>query len=85
MFKLQEANSALVLARNLTHSLSSSEVGSSLEEGTKALEEVKTRGEQALREARFRRSGLVVATVFILLLAVALFLKVRQIQTRPGR
>jgi predicted CXXCH cytochrome family protein len=85
MFKLQEANSALVLARNLTHSLSSSEVGSSLAEGTKALEEVKTRGEQALREARFRRSGLVVATVFILLLAVALFLKVRQIQTRPGR
>jgi predicted CXXCH cytochrome family protein len=83
-FKLQEATTALVRARNLTHSLSPSEVEGSLGEGVKALDEVKARGEEALREAGFRRSGLVIATIFIILLAVALFLKIRDRQRTQG-
>jgi predicted CXXCH cytochrome family protein len=77
LFKLQEATTALVLARNLTHSLSPAEIEGNLGEGVKALVEVESRGQEALREASFRRSGLVIATVFILLLAVALYLKIR--------
>lgn len=84
-FKLQEANTALVLARNLIHSLSPSEIEASLGDGAKALAAVNAQGEDALREAKFRRSGLIVATSFLLLLAIALYLKIRQLQTRPDR
>jgi predicted CXXCH cytochrome family protein len=79
-FKLQDATTALVLARNLSHGLSVPEIEAALGEGDKALAEVKSRGEAALREARFRRSGLIVATVFIMLLAVALWLKIRELK-----
>ncbi len=84
-FTLQEATTALVLARNLTHSLSPEEIEARLREGDKALAEVNARGEEALREAGFRRSGLIVATSFLFLLALALYLKVRQNQARPDR
>jgi predicted CXXCH cytochrome family protein len=79
-FKLQEANTALVEVRNLTHGLSLTQVEAKLAEGGKVVEEVKAMGEAALKEARFRKAGLVVATVFILLLALALFLKIRDLQ-----
>jgi predicted CXXCH cytochrome family protein len=81
-FRLQDATMALVQARNLTHGLSSAEIETSLGEGRTALDEVKTRGQAALREAKFRRSGLVVATVFIVLLAVGLYLKIRDLEKR---
>jgi len=84
-FKLQDATTALVLARNLTHALSPAEIEVSLEEGAKSLADAKTRGEEALREANFRRSGLIIATLFIMLLAAALYLKIRQIQAQPDR
>ena len=82
-FKLQDATTALVLARNLTHGLSLPEIEKSLGEGAKVLEEVKVSGEAALREAKFRRSGLIIATLFILLLALALYLKIRDLQRPP--
>jgi len=85
-YKLQDATTALVLARNLTHGLSPSEIEANLGEGSKVLAEVKVRGEAALREAKFRRSGLIIATLFILLLAGALYLKIRDLNrpsTRP--
>jgi predicted CXXCH cytochrome family protein len=85
LFKLQDASTALVLARNLTHSLSPSEIDKGMGEGVKALAEVKARGEEALREASFRRSGLVIATVFILLLAIALYFKIRNLNRQKSR
>ena len=45
------------------------------------LDEVRGLGEAALREATLRKTGLVVATVFILLLALALFLKIRDLSS----
>ncbi len=78
-FRLQEANTALIEARNLTHGLSFPTIEAKLAEGVKVLDDVRSRGEAALREARFRKAGLVVATVFILLLALALFLKIRDL------
>jgi predicted CXXCH cytochrome family protein len=86
-FKLQDATTALVQARNLTHGLSLPDIEKSVSEGAKALAEVKASGEAALREARFRRSGLIIATLFILLLALALYLKIRDLKGRqklPG-
>jgi predicted CXXCH cytochrome family protein len=83
-FKLQDATTALIQARNLSHGLSLAEIEAGLSDGAKLVAEVRTRGEAALREAKFRRSGLIVATVFILLLAVALYLKIRDFK-KPSR
>ena len=79
-FRLQEANTALIEVRNLTHGLSLPAIGAKLVDGVKVLDDVRARGEAALREAKFRKTGLVVATAFILLLALALYLKIRDLQ-----
>jgi predicted CXXCH cytochrome family protein len=78
-FRLTEVNTALILVRNLTHSLSLVDIEEKIEEAEKALSEVTIAGEAALREAKFRKTGLIIATIFIFLLAIALFLKIRQI------
>jgi len=83
-FRLQEANTALIQVRNLTHALTISKIEAQLEEGQNVLTEVNVRGEAALSEARFRRAGLIVATVFLLLLAAALFLKIRDLRQRSA-
>lgn len=81
-FSLQEANTVLIQVRNLTHALSLSEIESQISDGQKVLDEVKARGQEAIKEAKFRRTGLIIATVFLLLLAAALFLKVRDLRQR---
>ncbi len=83
-FRLQEANTALIEVRNLTHSLSLSGIEAKLTDGGKVLDDVRARGEAALREATFRKTGLVVATGFILLLALALYLKIRDLQRKEA-
>ncbi|MGB7295470.1 MAG: cytochrome c3 family protein [Candidatus Aminicenantales bacterium] len=80
VFKLQDGMTALVFARNLSHSLSPAEIEKELGKGLKTLAEVRVRGEEALQEAKFRRNGLIVATAFIFLLAVALYLKIRDLK-----
>jgi predicted CXXCH cytochrome family protein len=81
-FKLTEANTALIFARNLIHSFSLVEIEEKVEEGEKVTDEVILAGEAALREAKFRKTGLIIATVFIFLLAMALYLKIRQIDKK---
>jgi predicted CXXCH cytochrome family protein len=81
-FRLIEANTALILVRNLTHSFSLVETEEKIEEGEKIVAEVTKAGENALREAKFRKTGLIVATCFIFLLSIALYLKIKQITKR---
>ena len=83
-YRLQDASTALVLARNLIHGMSQEEIEAALSQGDKILTELKASGEAALREARFRRTGLVVATLFIVLLAIALYLKIRDL-VKPAK
>jgi predicted CXXCH cytochrome family protein len=78
-FRLTEANTALIFARNLIHSFSLADIEEKVEEGEKVAHEVIEAGEAALREAKFRKTGLIIATAFIFLLAMALYLKIRQI------
>jgi predicted CXXCH cytochrome family protein len=81
-FRLRDANSALIEARNLIHGLSLPDIEARLDDGDKTLSAVRVMGEAALREARFRKTGLVVATFFLLLLALALYLKIRGLRER---
>ncbi|MEW5900980.1 MAG: cytochrome c3 family protein [Acidobacteriota bacterium] len=85
-FELQEATTSLVSIRNLTHGFSVPEIEEKLGEGLKVVADVKARGEAALREAKFRKTGLIIATLFIFLLAAALYLKIRYgSSSRPSR
>lgn len=84
-FKLKEANTTLIMMRNLTHSLSLPLIDEKIVEGDKVVDEVTREGEAALKEAKFRRIGLVTATSFLFLLCIALFLKIRQISRKEPR
>ncbi|UCC40288.1 MAG: cytochrome c3 family protein [Candidatus Aminicenantes bacterium] len=83
-FRLTEANTALIFARNLIHSFSLVEIEEKVNEGEKVADEVIQAGEAALREAKFRKTGLIIATAFIFLLAMALYLKIRQIDKKTS-
>lgn len=78
-FRLIDVNTILIQVRNLTHSFSLLEIEEKIEEGEKVVAEIIVAGEAALREAKFRKRGLIIATCFIFLLAIALFLKIKQI------
>ena len=82
-YRLQEIHTLLVSVRNLTHALDVADIEKKVGEGKSLLVEVRTSGEAALREAKLRRTGLVVATVFLILFAFAFYLKIRQMRTRP--
>jgi predicted CXXCH cytochrome family protein len=77
-FKLQDVTTVLVTAKNLTHGLDTAEIAKAVAEGEAALAGVRTAGEKALDEARFRRQGLAVTTVLLAVFAVALALKIRR-------
>lgn len=81
-FKLREADTLLVMIRSLTHSLLLDSVEEKIKEGEKVLSEVTDEGEAAVREARLRKTGLVIATFFVFLLAMGLFLKIRQMSKK---
>ncbi len=81
-FRLQEADTLLVMARNLTHSLSLEAIEEKIKEGEEVTAEVTEEGEAALKEANLRRTGLVIATFFVFVLAIGLFLKIRQLRRR---
>jgi predicted CXXCH cytochrome family protein len=81
-FKLTEAHTALIMVRNLTHSFSLEKITEKIKEGESVVTEVTMAGEEALREAKFRKAGLIIATCFIFLLVVALFLKIKLIEKK---
>jgi predicted CXXCH cytochrome family protein len=81
-FRLTEANTALILVRNLIHSFSLVDIEEKIVGGEKIVSEVTEAGENALREAKFRKTGLIIATIFILLLAISLYLKIRQMDKK---
>lgn len=83
-FKLREAYNSLVMARDLTHSLSVETIGEKIKEGNKIVSEVTQEGQAALKEAKLRRTGLIVALIFVFLLALGIYLKVRQINKKTS-
>ena len=78
-FRLIDVSTILIQVRNLTHSFSLVEIEEKIEEGEIIVMEITEAGESALREAKFRKTGLIIATLFIFLLIIALFLKIKQI------
>jgi predicted CXXCH cytochrome family protein len=82
-FRLQDLNTTLVSAKNLVHGLVLEEIRKKIAEGDQTLIDIDREGIKALGEAKFRRRGLIIATAFLALFGIALFLKIRQMQ-KPG-
>jgi predicted CXXCH cytochrome family protein len=84
LFELEDVNDAVHRARSAVHTfqvdLVRQETQAGLEVALRGLE----RGEEALRENRFRRVGLGLSSAVILLLIGALILKIRDMDARAG-
>ncbi len=81
-FLSQQAQSEFLEARNLIHSLSLAEIEKKIKESQAIIEKLSTLITEAEREARLRKTGLIVATLFLFLLALALWLKARQLRRK---
>ena len=81
---LAEARNYLTLARTDTHTVDPAVVSGVVDEGLERVAAVETAGLAAMAELRFRRRGLVVSLAVILLFVVALYFKVRELDTRPS-
>lgn len=79
-FELKGATDALTHARVLIHSSSADEVKKVVAPGLEVSDKGYKAGLGALSERTFRRKGLAVSLVFILFLAVVVYLKIRQIE-----
>jgi len=79
---LIDANQTLVESRNLVHAFAVEPLREKVEEGLALATTAREMGVAALAEVDYRRKGLALSVFFILLLAVGLYLKIRQIEER---
>ena len=81
-FELKGATDALTHARVLIHSSSTAEVDKVVGPGLEVAGKGYQAGLDALAELSFRRKGLAISLIFIIFLAVLVYLKIRQIESR---
>jgi predicted CXXCH cytochrome family protein len=79
LFELQGAQTALVLARTAVHTFNVLAVEEEVVDGLEIAAHAYTRGEELLDELQFRRLGLAISSVVILVLIVGLVRKIRQL------
>lgn len=83
-FELRDASDGLTQARVLVHTVSADEVFGALTPAMDVASKSYAAGEAAFGELSYRRKGLVVSLVFILFLALLVYLKIRQIESEPA-
>lgn len=81
---LIDANQQLVKARNVVHAVTLDALQEETNEGRTLAEEARQMGVAAFEELQFRRKGLAVSVLFILLAVVGLYLKIKQIESRSN-
>ena len=81
-FDLNEAHNRLIDARVVIHGFSPDLLEAAVKPGTEIAEKAHEQGLQALGEASFRRKGLALALVVIALTIGAIYLKLREIESR---
>ena len=79
-FRFNEVNQALIKTRTMLHSYSIDSVAPQAEAGIQKADTVKTNSAALIDEYYFRRKGLGLATLFITIMAVALYLLIRRIE-----
>ncbi|MFQ5705989.1 MAG: cytochrome c3 family protein [bacterium] len=81
-FQLKDAHDALIKARTQIHSLSVSSITEVTKGGLGLTSKAVTAGRKALSELQFRRKGLAISIIFILILAAGLFLKIKEVDRK---
>jgi hypothetical protein len=79
LFELQGAQTALVLARAAVHTFNVLAVEEEVVDGLEIARHAYTHGEELLDELQFRRLGLAISSLIILVLIAGLVLKIRQL------
>ena len=79
-FLLQDAHQSLVHARTTVHTFKPSSVKEKTDEALKNAHAAIKLGQKELDDYDFRRFGLGIATLIITLLAIALYLKIKEIE-----
>ncbi|MGD8866477.1 MAG: cytochrome c3 family protein [Gemmatimonadales bacterium] len=82
-FSLNDARTSLISARNAVHGFAADTVRKEVDAGLEITSAAYERGVQAMKDLRFRRTGLTVSVVIIIALIVGLVLKIRQVERRP--
>ena len=82
-FELLDANDGVTQARVLVHTASPDEVEAALAPAMEIAEKSHVAGVAAFEELDYRRTGLIISLVFILFLALLVYLKIRQIESDP--
>ena len=82
-FELRDSSDGLTQARVLIHTASADELEKALGPAMEIAAKSYGAGESAFAELGYRRKGLAVSLVFILFLALLVYLKIRQIESEP--
>ena len=83
-FLLQESNQKLIESRTLVHTFDTSKVKGKTDEGKVTVLKALNQADEELDEYFSRRKGFAIATVVFILFAVALFLKIRDIEKKKA-
>jgi predicted CXXCH cytochrome family protein len=82
---LSEARDDLTKARVTIHSVNNKEVDQNIQAGLKVTQKTWQAGLDALAESRFRREGLAISLVAIVLVLIALWFLIRKLESRDSR
>jgi predicted CXXCH cytochrome family protein len=81
-FLLQESHQSLIESRTLVHTFDPEKVGAKTTEGLAKANEALDLAARQIKDFHVRRRGFGMATLFTTILALALFLKIRQLDSR---
>jgi len=81
-FDNNDINKVLITSRTVTHFGDLEKFKSTIGDGFKITSNAKIAGDQAIKEYYFRRYGLGISTIFITMLSLALYFKIRKIEKK---
>jgi hypothetical protein len=81
-FLLQESHQDLIQARTLVHTFDPDRVAEKTDDGVEKAREALDQAIAEVEEYRFRRRGFGLATIFITLLVIVLYVKIRQMEAK---
>ena len=79
VFSLGDANQSLIKSRTMVHSLSVDKLNEVTTEGNGLASSALSIGIAALDELQFRRKGLAISLIFIFVLALGVYMKIREV------
>lgn len=84
-FNLRDARQARLEARTMVHAFDEARFREVVGRGLATVDRVTGEGERALEEFEYRRTGLLIATLIISIVAVSLYFVIRRIERRQAR